>query len=145
MRRKLTLAIAAIALIGAIGYGTTVAIVRASEEQSHPMVQVLAEKFGLNEDEVRDAFDEVRADHFAQMQTRREERLNQAVEDGVISESQKQVLLERREEMKANREQHREEMQVWFAEQGIDHEALMQYMGGFKKHGRFGGMKGFAE
>ena len=52
----------------------------------------------------------------------------------ILIEEQKQALQNRWEEMKAEREQHREEMQAWFEEQGIDHEALRQY-GGFGRHG----------
>ena len=84
------------------------------------------------------------------MQQHKEERLSQAVEDGVISEEQKQALQDKWQEMwqerQVEREQHREEMQAWFEEQGIDPEALRQY-GGFKMgmHGGFGGFRKFAK
>ena len=140
MKRKITLALAAITLLGSLGYGATIAVVRADEAQGHPMIQALAERFGLNEDEVEEVFDEIRADRFAQMQQAHEDGLNQAVEDGVITQEQKNALLAKHEEKSQERQQHREEMQAWFEEEGIDHEALKEYMGGFGKHRKFGKM-----
>ncbi len=140
MKKKVTYALAAVALLGAIGYSTTIAVVRADTTSNHPMIQALAERFGLNEDEVEEALDEIRADHFAKMQQAHEDRLNQAVEDGVITEDQKSALMEKHEEMAQEREQNRDEMRTWFEEQGIDEEALHEYMGGFGRHGKFSGM-----
>lgn len=134
IKTRITLALAAIALLGTVGYATTIAVVRADEESAHPFVQALAERLGLNEEEVEVALDEIKADHFAQMQESKEDWLNQAVEDGVLTEEQKQALQEKYQEMWTERKQewelHREEMDAWFTEQGIDYEALMQY-GGF--------------
>lgn len=139
VKTRITLALAAIALLGAVGYGVTVAVAQAEDGESHPMIQMLAEKFGLDEDEVKEAFDEVKAEHFAQMQESKEDKLNQAVDDGVITEEQRQALLEKHqnmwEEKKQERDEHRGEMDAWFEEQGINHEELMEYMGGFGKHG----------
>ena len=41
-------------------------------------------------------------------------------------------------------DEHKEEMQAWFEEQGIDQEALMQYMG-FGEHKGFRGMYRFSK
>lgn len=95
------------------------------------------ERLGFNEDEVVSTFAELKAEHYEKMQTSKEESLDQAVSDGAITEEQKQALLARWDEMKALREQHKEEAQAWFDEQGIDREALMEY-GGFG-HGGFKG------
>ena len=139
VKTRITLALAAITLLGAVGYGVTVAVAQAKDGESHPMIQMLAEKFGLDEDEVKEAFDEVKAEHFAQMQESKEDKLNQAVDDGVITEEQRQALLEKHqnmwEEKKQERDEHRGEMDAWFEEQGINHEELMEYMGGFGKRG----------
>jgi hypothetical protein len=148
MQKKITYALAAIALLGAVGYGATVAVARANEDSNHPMIQTLAERFGLNEEEVKEVFDEIHSDRFAQMQESKESRLQDAVDDGVITEEQKQALLEKHlslwEERKQEREQHRQEMDAWFEEQGINHEDLMGYMGGFGRKG-FHKMGGFAK
>lgn len=142
MKSRITLALAAIALLGTVGYGATIAVVRAQEGDSHPMIQALAERFGLNEDEVKEVFEDIHADHFAQMQESKENRLNQAVEDGVLTEGQKQALLDKFEEKRNHKEEHKQEMDAWFEEQGIDPEALREYWGfghkGFGHHGKFG-------
>jgi hypothetical protein len=141
VKTRITLAFAAIVLLGAVGYGATVAIAQEASDESHPFVQILAEKLGLNEDEVEEALDEIKADKYAQMQESKEDMLQSAVDDGVITEEQRQAWLEKHEEMwterKQEKQQHKEEMDAWFEQEGINHEELMEYMGGFKKHGGF--------
>jgi flagellar biosynthesis GTPase FlhF len=132
------------ALLVAIGGGLLYGVSNASANfgwgngEYPPIVQKLVEKFNLNEDEVKSFFDEQRQERQQQMLQTKEERLNQAVSDGVITEGQKQALQEKWQEMwqerQVEREQHQEEMQNWFEEQGIDPEALMQY-GGFGHRG----------
>lgn len=126
------------ALVGAGALGVSAAKADAFDSSS-PIVQKLIERFGLSEDEVVSTFMELKSEHQEMILVDKEESLNQAVEDGVITDAQKQALLERWEEMKAQKEQKREEAQVWFEEQRIDREALMEYGGfrhkGFGKHG----------
>lgn len=138
-----TLGLAAAVGLGALG----VRAVKADDTASYPpFIQRLAERFGLNEDEVKTFFDEQKQEKLELMQQAKEDRLNQAVEDGVITEEQKEALQNRWEEMwqerQQEKEQHREEMEAWFEEQGIDREAFMQYGGfghrGFHKMGRMG-------
>jgi len=145
MKKRITLALAATVLIGAVGYGATVAFAQSKEGSTHPMIQAFAQRFGLNEDEVKEVFDEVHADQFALIRESKEEGLNQAVEDGVITEEQKQALLDKFEEKKEHKGDHKVEMQTWFEEQGIDPEALREYwgyghkgFGHYSKFGRFG-------
>lgn len=124
-----TLGLAALVGLGALG----VSAVKANDT-GNGFVQRIAERFGLNEEEVSTFVQEMREERKTQMQTSMEERLDQAVADGVITEEQKQALLDKKADMWAEKEQHREEMQAWFEEQGIDREALMQY-GGFGHKG----------
>ena len=71
----------------------------------------------------------------AERQARQEERLNQAVEDGKITEDQKNALLAKKEEWRAEREgwgdlsheeqhekmqEHREEMRQWMEDNGFE-------------------------
>lgn len=139
MRTRITLALAAIVLLGTVGYGVTVAVAQEGDDDRHPFVQMLAEKLGLNEEEVEEALDEIKADKYAQMQQSKEDMLQDAVDDGVITEEQKQALLEKYEDMwvekKQEWQQHKEEMDAWFEQEGIDHEKLMDYMGGFGRKG----------
>lgn len=128
--------ITTLGLVGLVASGVVGAnaIKADSFDSSSPIVQRLVERFGLNEDEVVSTFEELRSEHKETMQQSKEERLNQAVTDGVITEEQKQTLQGRWEEKKAEHQRRREESEAWYEEQGIDTEALRTY-GGF-------GMKG---
>ena len=136
MSRKLmiTLALVGTTLVG-VGAASRV---RAQDARYYPpIISTLAEKFGLSEDEVKDAFDEIRAENQVEMQTRQEERLGEAVSDGVITEEQKQLILDKQEEMRAQnqerRREHQAEMEAWASEHGIDLAAMHEYMGGGRR------------
>jgi competence protein ComGC len=111
---------------------------------TNPFISKLAEKFGISEDEVEAVFESVRDERHEQMHNMHQNNLNQAVTDGVITEDQLDALQEKHQQMWEERSrerlQHFEEMQGWFDEQGIDHEALMDYMGGFGHRGGGHGM-----
>jgi len=115
-------------LLIVLGYGTVKAY-EGNPEEYPPVVQKLVERFGLNEDEVKAVFDEVRTERQAQRQAEREERLDQAVADGVISEEQKNSLQAKWEEHKQARGAYQGEMKAWFNEQGIEPQALKDYLG----------------
>lgn len=151
MKSKKTLAVAialgAVMIAGILGTGLT----KAEEGGNYPpIIQKLVERFNLNADEVQEVFNEVRGERHQEMQFRSEERLNQVVEEGKITEEQKGLILAKREEMrerqeemknlsfeerKAAREEHREEMENWAEENGIDLEQLFLFgPGGFRGH-----------
>ena len=101
MNRKIIIPVVLLSGALAVGsLGLTHAYAQDSAGYS-PIVQKIAEKFGLNVSEVQDVFDEARADHHAQMLTNFEGRLTQAVTDGKITEEQKQKILDKHEEMQA--------------------------------------------
>jgi len=120
-------------------YGVTTSIGANEGGYSNPVISRLAEQFSLEEDEVEAVFDAVHDEHQQEMKAAREERLNEAVEDGVITETQKNALIAKWDEMQEKHEQERQEMQNWFEEQGIDPVKLAPY-GGFGHHGGFKGM-----
>jgi len=133
MKKQLLIPIiaAGIVIAGVMG----VAAVTAQEESSSPpIVQRIAERFGLNQEEVESVFNEMHEERMQQHKQALEEHFDQAVSDGVITDAQKQALLEKQEELRKERDQHREEMQTWMEEQGIDPEKLAPY-GGFGHHG----------
>ena len=139
MSKKLLISLlilGAVISLGAYGVGS----LRANEVGNvNPMVPRLAETFNLKEDDVEAVFDAVHEERQEEMKKVREERLNEAVSDGVITEAQKTALLDKWEEMQNKREQERQEMQQWFEDQGIDPTKLAPY-GGFGRHGGFGKM-----
>lgn len=127
--------IPAITLVTLLTIGIIGSKVVSAEESLNtpPIVQRIAETFGLKEEEVEAVFDAVADERKDQMQQYREQKLEQAVSDGVITEEQKTALQNKWQEMEQKRQEHREEMQVWFEEQGIDPNALREY-GGFGHH-----------
>lgn len=122
--------------------------VNVNAETTNPQESVidkLVERFNLNTDEVESVFTEIQQERQQEMLNRFAERLNQAVEDAVITTEQKQALLVKQGEMMEKREQLRVEWQTWADESGIDFEKLREYgMGpcGMGFGGKFGG-RGF--
>lgn len=108
------------------------------------MAQKLADKFGLNKDEVQAVFDQTHSQMQAERESRQKARLSQLVTDGKITEAQKQLIIAKHEEMEATRETHRASMkdatpeqrkatmeahrasmESWAKENGIDLQNLM--------------------
>ncbi|OGH07543.1 MAG: hypothetical protein A2171_01475 [Candidatus Levybacteria bacterium RBG_13_35_9] len=155
MKKKLVFPAIALAVLGVSLLGINAASADDVTSPHETIIQKLADKFGLNKDEVQKVFDEARDEHQAQMQTRFEERLAQAVKDGKITEAQKTLILNKHKEMQEEREKNMEswknltpderksqmetkrtKMQTWAKENGID----MQYFlgsGGFGPRGHF--------
>lgn len=122
--------------------------ISAQEETTYPViVQRLAEKFSLDKDEVKQVFDEVRDEHHADMYALWVERLDSLVADGKLSQTQKDALIAKYEEMHDKRmdlvtldpEARRAEMQKlhdefksWAEDQEIDLSLIGPFAG--KKH-----------
>lgn len=81
--------------------------------------------------------DEVREEWRRKMGARLEERLNQAVLGGKITEEQKKAILAKMAEMQAKREkmrkEFREEMEAWAKENNVDLKQLLLLMRGPRK------------
>ena len=108
----------------------------------------VVERFNLNADEVQEVFEEAREEKKAELQVRFEERLNQAVDEGKVTEEQKEAILAKKAEMREKHEELKdlsleerheamkalqEEFKSWADENGID---LNQFFwcGGRKGH-----------
>jgi hypothetical protein len=159
IKSKIILSIVGLALVGTILFGAVNTFAQSATSDQNPMaslVQKIADKFGLKKEDVQAVFDQDRLDRQAQMQARFEEKLAQDVKDGKITEAQKQLILEKRKSLGANRqakmesmknmtgderrtavESQRQELENWAKENGID---LKYLMGGFKGHP--GGFRG---
>ena len=140
--------------MGTVLFGAVNTFAQNTVSDQNPMsslVQKIADKFGLNKDEVQAVFDQNRQEHQAQMQTRFEDQLTQDVKDGKITEAQKQLTLTKRQELQANRqtkmesmrnmtneerkvamEKERQETENWAKENGIDLKYLMGGLGGHR-------------
>lgn len=157
-------------VVGFIGYGLVGAgNAYAQETAARPnmfstLVEKIAAAFNLDKAKVQEVVTQVESDHRAErqaeMKDRQEEKLSQLVTEGKITEAQKQAIIKKQAEMKAQyssdafknmtqeqrsaaMEKHRTEMNTWADSQGIDPQYLMQGKGGrgFGMKGGFGGMK----
>lgn len=134
-------------------------------EQYPPIVQKIAEKFNLNQDEVNQVFEENRKEKREEMRSKKEEHLNKLVNEGKLTEDQKNALItkmdemhekkesrreelknlsqeERKEKMKEYHKADREEMKQFFEEQGIDPKEIFPKRGNGMKQG---GKPGFGQ
>jgi len=125
-------------LASAVVYGAV--NVYAQEISDYPLIiQRLVERFNLDPAQVQEVFTGVREERMIMRQANFGERLTQAVEEGKISEEQKQAILEKKAEMREKHEelkglspeerrqameQFREEMKVWADGNGITPELL---------------------
>jgi hypothetical protein len=126
---------------------------------NNTIVQMLAERFGVEESEVEAVFDEHRTVRMQERQQEMEGRLEDAVNEGLLTSEQKDALLQKmeewhsekpdfgsmtREEHREAMESHRDEMQQWAEDNGIDLSVIHMGRDGFG--GRGGMHKGqFAE
>lgn len=148
MEKKIILPVAVLLITGAAFFGTA-AYAQVNQNNQGNMAQELAQKLGIDEAKVQTAFDEIRNEHRQEMQAQFTERLNQAVAEGKLTEDQKNLILKKHEEMQAQRETEREqvqnmsreerrefmetrreEMQAWGESNGIDLQYLMGPQGG---------------
>lgn len=146
--------------IGASAIGVSAVSAASNNNGQDGLVSKIASTFNLNQDEVQKVFDENREEHQAEHKARLEKRLTKAVENGKISEDQKNLILAKMDENKAFFESlkdmskserktalknHREDMKSWAEENGIDKEYLLPSHH-FGRHGGHGeGPKGHHE
>lgn len=161
MKTKVLFLTTALALLTLVGV-TTATSIRAEEMGNYPpIIQKLVERFNLNPSEVQEVFNQEREERQQRRQeegqTRLEERLNEAVQNGDLTEEQKQLLLNKHQELQQERETNREavqnmtreehqvameaeraELEAWSEENGIDLEDFF-----FGPMGPKGGHPGF--
>lgn len=93
------------------------------------LVDKIAQKFNLNKDEVQKVFDQNKTDRKAEMETRYEERLAQAVKDGKLTEEQKTKILAKHKELEAKfeaeRDAHKDERADFENKTEAERQALM--------------------
>ena len=151
---KLKHSLVALGAVTAIGAGTAVATTNASAHEGgakDSLVEKLASKFNLNKDEVKQVFEENRAERQAKHQAEFEKKLEQLVADGKITSEQKDKITAKFAELKQKREsekdseatkeerkesfkKEREELKAWAEQNGIDLD-LIKPEGGPGGHG----------
>ncbi len=127
-----------------------------AQDSSYPtIVERLAERFGLNKDEVQQVFEDEHQERKAEMYANWAERLDDLVAEGKLTETQKQAILDKHEEMEGKIEELKdqnltfeekkekmrgvhEEFKSWIDEQEIDLSLIGPFGMGFKKGFRVG-------
>lgn len=125
------------------------------------IVQRIAQRFNLNQSDVQKVFDEAHQEKRTQMQTKLEDRLNQAIKDGKITEAQKTAILNKLQEQKNNKpsieqfknqtpeqrkqamQQKKTEFENWVKQNGLTLQTLQEILGHGGKgfwmgHGKMG-------
>lgn len=162
MNKKWLVFVSALALAGAVTWGTTNIHAQApsADSEFNSLAAKIAEKFGLKTADVQQVFDDVRKDHQKQKETKFAARLDQDVKDGKLTTAQKELIVTKRaqlqkereankdsfknmtvEERRATMEKHRTEIDAWAKANGIDPKYLYggPMMG--RHHMPFGKMK----
>lgn len=143
MNKKLLILGIAVALMLGTAFGATALAQSDGQTQFPSIIQRFVDQFNLNEDEVQSFMDQTQEEYKAEMQAQYEDWLGEAVEDGELTEDQKQLILDKHAEMQAEQEQKRTGLQTWVEENGID---LKYLMGGkFGCRGGFHGMRGMRD
>lgn len=121
--------------------------------ENSSLVKKIADKFNLNESDVQAVFKEVRDERATQMKTDLENRLNQAVTDGKITDAQKTAILKKLDELHQKKEANaanwknmtqdqrraamqseRQELQEWAKANNLDLNLLLELGLGMGKH-----------
>jgi len=159
MNKKIIIPAATLAIVGAL-YSTGLVNAQESLRGRSALVERIAQRFNLDRTEVQTVFDEARDEHQQERVQEYEDMLTEAVSNGELTAEQKDLLLAKHEEMRANmsengqkfsqlsqeeRETQRqelsskhEELQAWAEENGID----MQYLRMGEGEGRPGDQGG---
>lgn len=147
LRKNILLSVLGLTLIGGILIGVTSVSAQDATGKSSSIIQKLAQRFNLQEADVKAVFDEEHQARPAQMKAALEQRLAQAVADGKITEAQKTAILSKFSEMKATKpnigqfkdqtpeqrkqamEQKKSELETWAKENGLTLETLQSLIG----------------
>lgn len=106
-KKMIAAAIASLGIASAVGIGT----VAAQEANGSSLADKIATKFNLNKDDVQQVIDEEHTARRANMQQKREGRLQEAVDAGKLTTEQKDKLVVKMKELEAGREAKRDQMQ----------------------------------
>lgn len=139
MKYKLFVVIGGIVVVSAALMGVNHVAAQTPTPASYPsIIQLLAQKLGIDQTRVQQAFDEIHQEKKVQMEARMEQVLEDAVRAGKLTGAQKNALLEKLQSLKSQNQTSREhmmnqkqELQDWAKQQGID---IRSIFGGLKPH-----------
>ena len=136
--KKVAVVASVIGLMAIGGFALTKTFA-AGTTNGNGFVQSLAQKIGVDETKLDTAMNEVRSE---ERQTQLEENLSKAVTDGVITEEQKQLVIDKQTEIEQKQKELQTEMQNWAKDNSIDMTSLQKYLGRGGKGAGMGMPKG---
>lgn len=145
MKKNIIIPVLTLALATLVGVGAYTGLAAASNGNGNgPQADVssLAEKLGVDESKVQEAFDQMHTERQAEREAQYSDNLDKAVADGKITAEQKQLILDKHDSIETEKRQRGQEMRTWAEENGIDMEILHDYGvggrgfgGGMGRHG----------
>jgi len=136
--KKLFLILGLTIILGAVYFGTRSTYAQTTTGTSQTIIERIAEKFGLKQADVQTVFDNYRQEKFQEMQKERkarlEEKLTEAVSSGKISQTQKQAILKKFDELQNKRVAERTDLENWTKQNSLDNLGMGM---GFLEH-KFG-------
>lgn len=146
LKKALIIALIVTLLTGAAVFGLGEVYAQNTANQQLPtLVQMIAQKFGLNQNDVQSVFDQYRQERQTKMEANFEAKLDQLVKDGKITDAQKLLIIAKHKELLSQRgadkanfknmtptqrkdaiRQERQELQAWANQNGIN----LQYLFG---------------
>jgi len=139
MKNKSIIAVITLVVVGIVFFGASAVEAQNDTAPFGDLAQKIATKFGVDQTEVVAVFEEHRQERQSQMQARFEERLNQYVTEGKLTQDQKALILAKHQELRSERlanqgnwqnltpeerqsqmQAQHEEMETWANANGID-------------------------
>ena len=135
-KKLLTIPLAAGVIAVATGIYANQVFANGRNFDNHPLMAKIAGKFNLDENELNTFLQEERGTRQAEMQQRFVEKLDGAVADGNLTAEQKELILQKHEEMKNQRpekpenwhELSQEERQAGMEERRAKHDELEAWL-----------------
>ena len=97
--KKVLISLSAVAIVGAAAIGTTSVFAQANNGQNS-LISELAQKLGVDQSKVQTAFDQIKDEHHVNRSRNIENRLNQLVQNGKITSSQKTAIEQKMSDIK---------------------------------------------
>ncbi len=100
LKNYLMISLVALTVTGLSVYGADAALAQGQGWSHDSFIQKLSERFGIEESEIEAVMDEVREEHQTQSQEWFAARLSEAVTNGEITEDQRQLIIQKHEEIR---------------------------------------------
>ena len=122
-------AVAAVGITSVAGVGLASAQTSSSSTGASGLIEKLATKFNLKQDDVKQVFEEEKAARKADMQAEIDKKLQNLVDSGKITAEQKTLIENKQKELQAAHETERTELEQWATDNGIEAKYLMVGIG----------------